>query len=261
MTTSFLVPGCSLRQLILDLNSIHDASNQRNSIFTTLGSCFAFADGIEDAIISEVTKREGRRVPGLIANFMKRFFTLIGVWGVDRFLASLQAKYPSSGCGYCQKLPCQCGPEKAAPWTQSNILLDPDQALWSLGSWQGHHVLVYGPCDEIRTPDRVLLSQIGEFKEAHRIARWIEEAEQRDYPAAEIEKASQALSFELADLFMRTLAIANRHEGGFDVETLVIERYRHGCSKCRQRYCVCPDHSASFDLFERETIAATRPAK
>lgn len=120
---------------------------------------------------------------------------------------------------------------------------------------------MYGARDQERTADRVLLSQIGEFKEAHRIARWIEEAIQGCYEPTEIDKASRALSLELADLFMRTLAIANRHGGGFDVETFVINRYRDGCAKCRKRYCICPNYFANFDLFERETIAATRAVK
>lgn len=260
MSHSFLIPGCSLQQLILDLNSIHDKRNQREGIFTTLGSCFDFLDGIHDAIISEVAKRQGRRAPGLVANFMKRFFTLVGVWGVDQFLGSLVTKYPASGCGYCHQLPCACGPEKAAPWTHTSISLDPIQSNWSLGNWQSHHALVYGQRDVERSFEQVLLSQISEFSEARRISRWLENARTNSYPASEVGKAQQALSLELADLFMRTLAVANRYEGGFDVETLVLDRYRDGCSKCRQRYCVCPNHAANFELFESETLAATRIA-
>lgn len=228
-------------------------------MFTTPIGCLVFIAASLKAIGSEITKREGRRLPSLVTGFTKRLFTLVRLWGVDSFLSTLQAKYPASGCGYCHDLPCTCGNTKAAPWEQRvGFSLDPDQAQWSLGNWQSHHLRVYGIKNSDLVPDRLLGWLNEEFLEAFIVIGYLEYAKAH---GRQIESALEALAGELPDILMRTLAIANRHEGGFDVETLLLRRYQHGCALCQQRYCICPDSMGDFGLFEKEVLTGTRPTK
>lgn len=253
--STFLISGSPLRQLIGDLNSIHAEKNQREKMFATPVGCLVFIAASLKAIGSEITKHGGRRLPSLIPGFTKRLFTLVGLWGIDQFLATLQAKYPATGCGYCQHLPCVCGASKAAPWRQyDNIQLHPDQAHWSLGDWQSHHARVYGIKNDGYTLDRLFGWQSEEFLEALMAIGWLEYAKQHGHPT---HSGVEALATELPDMLMRTLAIANHQL--FDVEATLLKRYQYGCAKCRSRYCVCPDSMADFELFELEVLATTRP--
>lgn len=254
---SFIIPNCPLRQLITDLNSIHTEKNARERMFATPVGCLVFIAGALKEIGSEVTKRDGRRLPSLVPAFTKRLFTLVGLWGVDQFLTTLQAKYPASGCGYCHTLPCSCGQSKEKPWLESSsIVLDPNQLQWSLSDWQNHHFRVYGLKNANLSLDRLLSWQNEEFLEALMAIGWLEYAKQHGHST---NSGDEALATELPDLLMRTLAIANHQN--FEVETLLRERHRYGCAKCQKRYCVCPDSMQDFGIFEQEVLATTRPTK
>ncbi len=257
MSTTFLTPSCSLRQLITDINSIHAKKNEREKMFTTPIGCLVFIAASLKAINSEIIKRNGRRLPSLLTGFTKRLFTLVGLWGIDPFLTTLQLKYPASGCSYCHALPCSCGATKEKPWKQEgNIRLGADQSEWSLSEWQSHHLLVYGMKNSTLSSDRLVAWQGEEFLETFIAIGWLEYARTHSLPT---HSGVEALAQELPDLFMRTLAIANHQV--IDIETLLIERYRNGCAKCQERFCICPDTTGDFELFEQHTLAGTRPAK
>lgn len=249
--------GLPLPEMIRRLNAIHAAKNARERMFTMPIGCLLFIAAALKAINDEVTKRDGRRIASLLPNFLKRLFTLVSLWGTEPFLEVLRAKYPASGCGYCHALPCRCGSTKAAPWKQeTSIALGSDQLSWSISDWQSHHLLVYGAKNTCLPVDRLLVWQGDEFLETFIAIGYMEYAKAYDLP---VEEAMKALASELPDLFMRALALANHYV--IDAETFLVQRYQHGCVKCRQLSCVCPSSLHDFGLFERETLAATRPAK
>lgn len=265
MSQGFLNPGLPLRQLIISLNSIYAEKNRREQMFATPIGCLIFLAAAFKAVGSEITKHDGRRLPSLIPNLVKRLFVLVELWGIDSFLETLQAKYPASGCSYCGRLPCACGKAKASPWKSTAAVLGSDQAGWSLSDWQSHHLSVYGPRNKELPPDLLpdrLLGRLNEeFFEAFVAIGYLEYAKLYEYPAAATAQAEDELRSELPDIFMRALALANHHSEALNVELNLIQHYQGGCPRCHKRHCVCPDSMEDFGLFEHNVLAATRVAK
>lgn len=255
-TGNFLIPGCSLRQFIEDITSIHKKKNDLEGVLNTPIGALGFFASAEQALLRELSKHGGQRIASILPVWFMRFFVLVQATGLDRFLHALMAKYPRWGCSYCGQLPCTCGPVKEGG-SSHTVLLRPSitQHIWSLWRWQGHHARIYGRKTVQTSIQQLLNWQAEELFELTANIAWRSQSTPDEKSQAEVR---QAIAEELADTFMRTLAIATRRR--VDVESGVINVYGSGCWRCKQRYCACTASAEVFDNY-REMAAATRPAK
>ncbi|MDQ3076500.1 MAG: hypothetical protein M3Q63_00375 [bacterium] len=175
-------------------------------------------------------ERKSERMPGRLARAFSYFMSVVNYFGGELDLArGMMAKFPSYGCCYCHKKPCDClSGHRPAP-----IEREPDvlQFKWTIHDWQKHLFEVYGPNNLKRGFWEVhgrLSSEFGELG--------ILNIKGPDTPITP-DLILKECELEAADVFSWIIAIA--YIKGIDLQDEVEKRYK-ACPGCHKVPCDCP---------------------
>lgn len=215
----------TLKELIEKIRSIFHTQNQRT--LQCPSHRVLFLQQAFHTLEGASRKQQDPRYQPILASIFARLVCVIDAEnsGVDRFISAVGMKY-GHDCSYCSNSPCQCPEHGDRP---SSTLKSADSASsWSLHELQRHLNQVYG--NRNRGGGGLERSLLRLFAESVEIGLYT-------LPLTDALSLPDGYYEEAADALAWLIAIANMLN--LDLEEIVIETYKNGCTTCKAMSCTC----------------------